>query len=263
MKHFNTIQRIIRAGALGGDMQRPVRELALAIAAEAESAQDPASLEMAAWLRRWDTLLGDARKRGPDAPTLATERAAHDTARLDPVQGLLRRGAIDSNELAAAQRLERMFALLAGGMDIKARDYREARVDGGGTSRDPVDRMSERDAAELNLVFRPWAVAMQEIDAGMGFRPGRDGPVPVALREDEGIRRILGLSIHDLVRAVLVDRRTLRGLEVAWRVRHGSLTTPLVMGLRQYGLLHERAGRKVGQLVAEATMTSGREEDRR
>lgn len=281
MEHFSIVQRIIRAASTGASVAKPVTELSLLLADAAEVSQAPADLEAARWARRWALTLKEDRKS--DGPTRHTEVEAEMASRTDPVQGLLRRGSIGSFELAGCHRLERMFGILAAGLDVQARDYGAPRVDAPRKYRHPADRMTESEAVELNLVFRPWSWQMQKINAGLGFvREVRRNPpwsvtpaemwhivisggtmdapisdhgrVPrfmanireVPLRAGEKLRARIGLTVFDLVRRVLVDRQTLRGLEREHRCRNGMLTPAFVTAVRHYMRAWDAADVMVG-----------------
>ncbi len=277
MKHFPVIQRLIRAAASQGDIHKPVFELATKVASDAETSQCVRDIEAATWLGRWATTLS-----GADIGRVATpktEETARSAAWADPVQALLRRGSINKHELNACRRLERVFEAIATGLDLKAQDYEAVKVDGMGNVRDPFDRMSAALDYEIAHAYRPWAARMKGIDAGEGFKvtkaePFRrwiswgdyraaaisggtmDAPLPFRpyahrflprdrvprMTERETLARKIGLNCFDLIRRVLIDRRSLKGLCREYSVREGTLTAPLITSLRAYMDLRDELG---------------------
>lgn len=226
LKHLATVKGIV-AASFTGQHDRVAKfsiQLALELKAAAELCIDPTQqakvMEFAQWIDGQLAYQGHSRSLHPAASRVAI-READTTRRMDPVQNLLARRVIGTYELEACKRIARMFELLSSGMGLQARDYRDCRVDTSGTFQHPVDRMSYEDSFEITLVYRPWARVAQNFDVG------------VMVKKGQSIRHA-GLTCYELVRKVLVDRRTLRALETTYKMRHGALVRPLIQTLRAY-----------------------------
>lgn len=235
LNSLGTMKSIVSASLTGQHDKVTEHTSRLALEAKAMVESDPASstavavMDFAQWI---DGQLAHIRhERRGSAATLTVTRAAEYASRTDPVQNLLSRRVIDGAELRAARRIERIFNILAAGRGLQARDYHATRVDGSGSYQHPVDRMSYADSFEITMVYRPWWEQMHVIDVGAGTS------------------RKLGLSCYDLVKQVLVDRRTLRSIETRYRIRHGTLTAPLLTALRHYNTLFGAATENDGIVV--------------
>jgi len=288
VRHLHAVKQIVSAALAGQHDKTAVhaKEFGLALKGAAEGSLDHQEraqlLEFAQWI---DGQISHNHhiRNGEIGASRTAQREAEAAARFDPVQNLLARRVIGKPEVMACSRISRIFDLLASGLDLKARDYGESRVDNSGTYRHPVDRISYADSFEISMIWRPWSEQMRAVDAGVGFekdaRPRNKRPWwhmqwreyldvvssggtmdarlpwwhepnwylpwaqdPSSPKEKDAIRkRLLGLSCYDLVRLVLIDRRTIRSVENLYHTRNGSLTAPLVAALRHYNALTAEA----------------------